>query len=47
MMTKVLGKYRQPTDEDLKVIEERVQAGSQDGIYSEPGKMAVIWWRKA
>lgn len=46
MFTKVLNKERTPTEEDLTLISEFVRTRSENGIYNEPGKMAVIWWSK-
>ncbi|PUA34388.1 MAG: hypothetical protein B9J98_00665 [Candidatus Terraquivivens tikiterensis] len=41
-----LSKYREPTDEDRKIIRNHVLMNSEDGIYKKEGKMAVVWWRK-
>ncbi len=47
MFTKVLSKQRTPTEQDLELINAHIERHSIDGIYNEPGRMSVVWWRKA
>ncbi|MBI9110226.1 class I SAM-dependent methyltransferase [Maridesulfovibrio ferrireducens] len=46
MLTKVLTKQRVPTENDIKLINDHIERHSDEGVYNEPGKMSVIWWRK-
>ncbi len=46
MFTKVLSKQRTPTDQDIELINTHIKRHSIDGIYNEPGRMAVVWWCK-
>ncbi len=46
MMTNVVGKYHEPRQEDLELIDQHVAAHSSDGVYIEPGRMGVVWWER-
>lgn len=40
----LLGKYREPDDEDKKIIQEHLAANCRDGFYYHQSKMALVWW---
>lgn len=44
MWKMVLQKYREPNEADLALIQEHVDARTNNGIYESPSLMAVLWW---
>ncbi len=45
MWTNLVSKYREPSAEDEKLIDDFVASRSKGGVYETPGVMALIWWR--